>query len=278
MKTSHVFFLMGAAWAAVSTAALGQIGTGATLTNNNATWQQFDSPTTINVSGASLPFANFQNGLPGSTADQAFQNWWFFRLPTDGREFNFASASNRVVTADTLSLDFNGVINGSLNARMFQRVIGLGGNQAQLVQSMTITNNGAAASTLALVHYFDLDANGTFSGDTYSIMPGVDPTFSVSEGPTSIMWKGYGANRYQATAFSNLRTFLTNAGINDLDNTVAGSPGDFTGGFQWDLTIPAGGSITVYSGVGVNAPAIPEPTALGLLAVGGMATLRRRRV
>jgi hypothetical protein len=99
---------------------------------------------------------------------------------------------------------------------------------------------------------------------------------NVVDGPQGLLFQGVGANAYQAQAFSGLQTSLTNATITNLNNTgLPFGPGDFTGAFQWNNVVAAGGTLTVTS---IFTAYVPAPGALALLGLAGLVGSRRRRV
>jgi hypothetical protein len=87
---------------------------------------------------------------------------------------------------------------------------------------------------------------------------------------------GYGANAYQVSTYSQLRTNLTNNVVNDLTNGgITNAAGDWTVGFQWSVTIAAGSYQDFMTQIASNAPlenptvtVIPEPGTALLMGLG----------
>lgn len=223
--------------------------------------------------------ANF-HATTSAAVDNMFQSGWWFRGAADTREFTFGNAvaapytvvgvtvGNNLGTLDTGGYDFT-VSDGAgtlfTSAQRWQIVAGGGGPAVHMAN--VITNLRTAPLTISVYAYNDFDPNGSF-GHPYSY----DGGFNMSSGPIAINWTGLGHDAYQATAYSTLRGLLANAAVDNLNNTVAGSPGDFTGAFQWNLVIPGNGSMTVGS-----VFSIPAPGAVALLGLGGLIAARRRR-
>ena len=65
---------------------------------------------------------------------------------------------------------------------------------------------------------------------------------------------------------------LITAGSDLLDVAGPVGPGDLTWGFQWDATLATGGVLIISKKKNI----VPEPTALALLTLGGVALLRRK--
>lgn len=241
------------------------------------------SPASVGLSGANL------RPTIATSPDQLFQDAWFFRVANDTREFAFATGSSGGYTLTSAlvgnnagTLDIGGYdhtvtntaagtsFTANLRWQIFSNAAG-----PYVAYTATINNTSIPGVVgdlnISLFHYNDFDANATAATDTYSYSNGV---FTVSDGPVTLFHSGNNANAYQAAVFSANRMGLNDALVTNLNNTVVGSPGDYTGAFQWNLTIPAGGSMTIG---GVIGYAIPAPGAVALFGFAGLAATRRRR-
>ena len=75
---------------------------------------------------------------------------------------------------------------------------------------------------------------------------------TVTDGPWQVTHSAVGAAAFQVSNYSDIRDFLLDATVNNLSNSgLPYGPGDYTGAFQWDLTIPAGQMVTVSSALAV---------------------------
>ena len=242
---------------ALSAGAFGQAGTGFTITDGDVVFSQVDSPvlaTAVAVAGAALRF----NGPAGP--DQLYEHWWWFRVQGDTREYPMFGSSgtvpgvNSATTTWTLS-NQPGSAAYNFTAALTSTVTDTGANLGTLEERMLITNNGAATLNLNLFSYADLDVNGTSGGDSAS---GGIPTITVTDGSWNIRFEGPGAAHYQVTSFSTLRGLLSNTSVNDLADTgLPFAAGDWTGAFQWVLSIPAGQQASVISRLTAGPPPAP---------------------
>lgn len=272
MRTRSVIgFIAGAA---LSTTAFGQAGTGFTISDGDVFFTQANSPTSGTV--AAVSGANFRVAGAAST-DHLFENWWWYRVQGDTREFAFNNASGTVAAGNTATTDWalSGTAGGaaySFTANLRYVVTDTGTNLGEVMQTMVITNTSTSSPlVLNLFNYADFDVGGTAGTD--SATGGVGG-MTITDGPWTAEFQGIGASAYQVTSFATLRGLLSNAVVDNLSNTgLPFGPGDFTGGFQWVLQIAPGGSATI----GERLAIVPAPASLALLGLGGLVAVRRRR-
>ncbi|HEX4590033.1 MAG TPA: PEP-CTERM sorting domain-containing protein, partial [Gemmataceae bacterium] len=146
---------------------------------------------------------------------------------------------------------------------------------ATLAQSFQITNPNASALSIVLFNYADIEANGPNPLDTDTATGGLG-SITDSDGPWQVTHAANGASAFQASVYSDIRDFLLDSAVNNLNNSgLPFGPGDYTGAFQWNLTVPANGSLTVTSSLAI-AP-VPEPGTLLLTGfAAGLIAWRRR--
>jgi hypothetical protein len=145
---------------------------------------------------------------------------------------------------------------------------------ATLSQSFQVTNPSPSALTMVLFNYADIDANGPNPLDDDVATGGINSITDVAGG-WQVTHSAVGASAYQVSVYSNIRDFLLDSAVNNLNNTgLPFGPGDYTGAFQWNLTIPGGSSMTVTSSLAIAQ--VPEPGTLALTALaGGLFAWRR---
>jgi hypothetical protein len=142
---------------------------------------------------------------------------------------------------------------------------------------VSIVNLGLVDLDLVFYQYLDLDLNGTANND----IAGANTTrITVSDGTAPVVFAWYAANGAPADHFAvgpypGLRNQLDGMGAAQDLGGMAGifGPADFTGAFQYNISIPAGGSYTLAAGQVV----VPEPTPalLTMLGLVGLAVSAR---
>lgn len=151
----------------------------------------------------------------------------------------------------------------------------------QVVNTMTITNRDNGPLSLSLFNYFDGAILNGDANDTVTYDSGTG-AFNWSDTGRTVQHIGYGANAYQASAWSSstagtVTVELSDTGRDDLNNTVVAGAGDRAAAFQWNLDFAAGETKTIYVGLAINTTAVPTPGALALFGFAGLAAARRRR-
>ena len=240
-------------------------------------------------------YTSFNQGFRNTTdtdytgagaGDQMWESWWFFRVTGDTREYAFAAPDTddyslgNYATLDWADVNARGLFSAQLNVAIVDP--GVGGN---LYQEMNITAVGSLI--LEVFHYTDYDVGGTPGDDTAVLDSAAgDIQITVTDGGTGdfVPFIGYGADHYEVTPWRALLTDLTNNGnTGDLGDTgLPFATGDFTGGFQWSVSLNAGETATLMSQFGANAPLLPPiamPTpepGTGLLLGLGLAGLALR--
>jgi hypothetical protein len=241
----------------LAAAAPGQVGTGGTITHNDAVFRMADSPT-VNT-GVGTASMDFRVTGPAGT-DHGYQHWWWVRVNgVDTREYCLANATSPSWSGSQGSMAFT---NATYSALVVYTVTGgpPGSGRGQVTARLTLTNNTQAPLSLAVFSYLDYDLNATAGSDSATLLS--SNRIGISEGSTTAEFYGPGAAAYQVTAFATLRGLLTNTTVDNLANTgLPFGPGDWTGGFQYNLTLPANGSsATVTSVFSINQPAtVPCP-------------------
>ncbi len=244
--------LIVAAGLAMSASALAQ-NTGAILTDGTATFRIGGTSMVINTSPTTTGSPTMDLIVSG-TSDNLFSDWWWFRVAGDTRELALANATSRVTTG-TNEVEYGyamGPLSATLNYKLSQPVA----NSGRVDQTLVISNPGAAAVQVDVFHYIDFDLAGLTSNTATLTTPNERMRVEHTGG-TFADWWGNGANAYQVMSFATLRGLLTNTAIDNLNNTgLPFGPADWTGAYQWTLSVPAGGQVQVFSSYGVNTDAV----------------------
>lgn len=249
-------FVLGVVVSAAGSS-FGQTGSGGTITDGDATFTQSDSPTLVNA----IPTAtNVLRADGAAGTDHLYYNWWWFRNNASGTsESDCFNASGWSWSGNTghINYTFPGFL-----AVLAWTVHDTGLNTMQVDTTMRVTNIGITPLSLSLFHGIDIDYGGTTANDSVSLlMPNV---MSISDSSAAAPWNALNAfyaatnpDGYTAAAFGNAaapRTLLTNAIVDTWTNTgLPFGPGDFTGSWQFNRTVPVDGSVEVTASFGIGA-------------------------
>ncbi len=293
MHSPLVHFVLSALVAAgMASSALGQL-TG-TLTSGGATFTLSETPTDITSPSYT---ADFQP-QGGTTADHLYAQWMFFRVSGDARELPFG---NYGPAGGPDSGALTGTLSGDTMTYHFTRLDGTGAAQftadwslklqagatpgtATVTHTVTITNTTASPLTLSMFHYLDYDladdpsghsATGGLSGMTIT-KDSFAATYKPVTGPSLASPTAY---QVAPGGLNSLDSLLLDSNVTNLNNTgLPFTDGDWTGAYQWDLTLAPGESRTIQFEMGVTP--VPEPGfALAVAGFGlvGCLTVRAKR-
>jgi hypothetical protein len=239
--------------------------------------------------GNSVVTIDTSAGLTGYLVDgssQAKSQWFYYRIGDSGAESPISSLGSAVgMQSDARSLNLS-YWNGQYSAKVVYTLTGGSGGtgQSSLNQSISFTNGTASPINLRFFDYSDYDLTGVSGGQslqfgTSAIGPSLTTnSFSQSVGTatvSSLLISGARTvGHVEAALYNQTLASLTDAAPTTLNNVMGPVSGDVTATFEWDVTIPAGGNLGISKLISMQA--VPEPSALGLLAMGLVAILRRR--
>ncbi len=280
---SKIGFVPASAALVLGVPALGQFTiTPKGLNAGNGVFSNGPIPASLTGSGFTPAAFHLTDGL---STNHMFQDWWWFRASGDTREYAFANGSvpggpacSGVVVGNTLgTLEDGGYAFEVTNAtagysftsnQLWNIVESAEG--VYLVSGNTVRNTGTSPLSVSLFHYADVDLNGTSGDDAFSF---AGDRFTVSDGVFSLIVLSETYDAYQADVFATLRDVLSDAVTSDLTNAVVGSPGDFTGAFQWNAVLNPGQAVKVMALMEL----VPAPGSAAILAMAGLFAARRRR-
>ncbi|MDX2131736.1 MAG: PEP-CTERM sorting domain-containing protein [Planctomycetota bacterium] len=241
---------------------------GGTINDGNVQLTVGAAPTS--GTSTSIPAVSFS--VDGGTTNQVLENFWWFRLSTDNREFVFNSA------VDGASSSFSGNIGqmqqfyDQFRADITWEVESTGANAGFFTSRVTITNTSNDTISINLFNYTDADIGGTPDDDT-AILRSTN-LISISDALLRADYSGSNATNFQVASSPSLRGELTDASEDNFDNTgLPFAAGNFTGGYQWSNVVIDPG----FSRSAIITFSIPSPGSLALAGVGLLALSRRRR-
>lgn len=219
-----------------------------------------DAPATfVRNTGAfsNSPSANFTGVSATLSQDHLFETGWWFRVTGDTQETFFPVPTTQNYTGAMSTNDWTDVgARGLFDAQERVLVKNVGGPSGFARMTMKITNRSAVNPlTIEIFHLADIDLAGSTNDSAVLLARNnhlrvTDPSGNVAE------YRGVGANAYLVRPFgaTDIGAVLGDTAVTNFDNTgLPFGPGDFTGGYQWSLTIPPNGDRSVTVILSVNA-------------------------
>ena len=217
--------------------------------------------------------------------EHLYQQWFWYRIGDTGGEQPLNSlllnAVNPVDTNgdgdyDFMTLQYKGQ---GLQVDLKFTLTGgdLGTHTADMAETITIKNTSAASISLHFFQYCDMDINGTSDNDTVEIRDGIrayqsDPEGGWASETVSISIIG-APSHYEAGLLADILGKLEDTSPTDLSDEAGPYYGDAAWSFQWDFVLAPGKSVIISK----DKLIVPEPATLGLLALGGLAMVVRKR-
>lgn len=218
--------------------------------------------------------------------DQLNQQWFWFRTGV-GPEASIDTISAAAVTT------YNGTRglqttygNAQFSVRIDYLISGglLAGTKSIIAEEITINNLSGAPLPFHFFQYSDFNLGGIPGGDNvvvgapnfltgkYNVVDQFKPGVALQEAVVTP-----GADRAEVSIIPGTLNKLNDGNV-DILNNVTGpvGPGNVTWAFQWDFLIAPGGTEVISKNKYIQLNAIPEPTSLALLAVGGLLMAARK--
>jgi hypothetical protein len=228
-------------------------------------------------------------GMTGWNVDgteQLYNQWFWFRVGESGPEqrlnvlpeiFSGAFNTNADPRPDTLTINYGSTAGLEIDTTF--RVNGGTANshRSDVTEQLQLTNHGTTQLSLHFFQYCDFDLGGEIPNDFVSID-------SISHNRAD---QGNGLIALSETVLtpmpSNWEVGVYSSTINKLDDanpdSLSGLTGplvgrqDYTWAFQWDITLNPGDSFLISKDKNLS----PTPGVSGLLGIGALVAMRRRR-
>lgn len=254
-----------------------------TAMGGNATFTYNTRAVPTTATGIGGGSSNLSLGGTADYGDQLFENWWWYREHVaDTREHRYNSSGNPfTASGDTMTGTFTFERFRSDLTYTITDADGPGIGTAHLLMRNLITNTSASPITLNIYSYADLDAGGRVQ-QPYSYNTARGWFECVGENAITGYYQGFGAARHQAAPYTSssgtpVRGLVSDGDVDNLDDTVAGTFGDFTGAFQYFIYLEPGETRSLYVSLGINTLLVPGPSAVGVLMPLIVPCVSRRR-
>ncbi len=207
------------------------------------------------------PQANF-SGVTTAGTDQLFEFGWWYRVSGDTSETAFPAPTTQSYIGDTSTITWTNVNGRGFDAQETCVVLGIASPVGGKVTcTMRIINTGASALGIDVFVMTDIDLGGSPGGDSVALgIPQQRLDISDATAVDTAQFAGVSANALLVRPFAtttDVAGLLSDTTITDFDNSgVPATNIDFTGGFQWTLSVPAGESRDAVTVIAFNTTAL----------------------
>jgi hypothetical protein len=199
------------------------------------------------------------------TGDYVFEDGWWFRVSGDTQESFFPAPTTTTCAGAAGTITWTDVsARGLFSATNTLTLTSAAANTGELILTMSITNLSASNPlVISLFHGADFDVNATAAGDTATLLQANNYLHIVDSAAGVAEYRAFNppANAFLVRPFATTTDvfgLLGDTAVTNFDNSGLAANIDFTGAFQWDLTIPASGTASVSVALNGNAaPATP---------------------
>jgi hypothetical protein len=209
------------------------------------------------------PTADLEGVSATSSQDHLFETGWWFRVEGDTQETVFPAPDTQSYVGGSSSLTWNdvgarGLFSAIENTSVYNSEPLFGQPSGYVAMGMAVTNLSAQNTlNLELFHLADLDVTGPGTDSAawvqytpYPVLELTDPSGDVAFYVSSIPWTAFLVRPFGPT---DVATVLSNTTVTDFDDSgLPFGPGDFTGGWQYSLSIPPGQMVFVGAYLMVN--------------------------
>lgn len=224
---------------------------------------------TLTAGGATygIPAASHYDGTQTSnftgvgTGDQVFEDGWWFRVSGDTAEAFFPAPTTTTCAGAAGTITWADVsARGLFSATNTLALTSPGAGMGEVILTMSITNLSAVNPlVISLFHGVDFDVNGSAGGDSATLLNPNNYIRITDSVAGAAEHKAFSppADAFLVRPFGATDVFglLGDALVNNFDNTTLPAVSiDYTGAFQWNLTIPASGTASVSVALNGNAP------------------------
>jgi hypothetical protein len=232
--------------------------------------------------------ASFNTGSPSNNSNwsvdgenQLNQQAFWFRVGNAAEQSlhtlpilaESATDTNLDFDLDTLFVRYNG---GAFWAEVRYALDGgtSGSGSSDMSEQISIINRTGAPLNFHFFQYSDFNISNTANDDT-AVFTNANAVQQYDGGIrlTETVITPVPSHR-EIDFFPNTLTKLNDGVASNLSDTPAYGaplgPGNMTWAYQWDVTIPAGGTFQVSKDKNLNAQLIPEPGTFTMLAIAGV--------
>lgn len=215
--------------------------------------------------------------------DHLVQQWFWYRVGAEGPETNISALyTGQYVYSDltwdgiddAVAMRFQDPGQFTIDVRLLLAGGTPGSGTSDVAEIIKIVNDSSEPLEFHFFQYCDLNLMGTVTDTSLEITNGNSASQKDGSAAVSETVETPPASHFQAGVGSATLDSLNDAAPTTLGD-VAGplGPGDLNWSFEWDFVLQPGGTYIISK----DKHVVPEPGAMSLLALGGLAFVVRRK-
>ena len=222
--------------------------------------------------------------------NQLSQEWFWVRTGSTGGQSSIDTLGAPSITLyDTTGDGLNDtaiLAYGPSNGLQITITYGLSGGQpgsetSDLADTIDISNDGTSSQTYHFFQYANFNLGDSTSGQVATISA-ANTAVDLGNGWRVQTVVSPPSSEYEANVYPNLLNGISNSATAcTLSDATTSTLGNGEWGFEWDMTLKAGGSYVISGDQNVteNIQAVPEPAdgAIAVLGLSGLCLMRPRR-
>lgn len=235
----------------------------------NSTIFQGDVTFTRNAFGTA-PGADLK-GVSSVPADDFLTTLgWWYRKAGETEETAFPSATGQLYSDNVSTISWDGLAGGAFDALEHTEVYddgiaGVPGDGGRVHQFLTVDNlSGSQTLNVSIFHFADIDVVAN-TADDFAAWVEYPHLIEITDSPNFAQYAGAAAAHRVAAHPVVLNALNDEFATNFANSGTPAGPFDYTGGLQWNLSIPPNGSVQLVVILAVNASAhCASPAGTGI--------------
>jgi hypothetical protein len=186
---------------------------------------------------------------------QLFEAGWWYRIVGDSHETPLPPPDAQTYEGNLATFVWNDLAGRGISIEETLQIHDAGLLSGSVSDRLVVTNRGGAPLQIALFHMLDFDLTGS-PGDDSAVLS--NEGIAISDAQNAATYLGLGAAAYFVRTYDevdDVAGLLSDGSITDFDDSgLPLGPADVTAGYQWNLVLGAGESLSARAVMAANTP------------------------